>query len=59
MKKSVLLLYFHLRIIANAQTIESSHLTIKLSVTVSNNEKLTYSVTYNGRINYKSISIGI
>jgi alpha-glucosidase len=50
MKKTILLLFILAGAIANAQTIELKSPDNKIIVTVNNSEKLTYSVSYNGRI---------
>jgi alpha-glucosidase len=50
MKKSLLLYIFLAGSYANAQTVELKSPDNKITVTVSNNEKLTYSVSFNGRI---------
>jgi alpha-glucosidase len=49
MKKSVMLLLVIIGAIANAQTITVKSPDNNIVITISNNEKLIYSVTYNGR----------
>lgn len=50
MKKSVLIFFIIASAFANAQTITVKSPDNKVEVTVSNNERLTYSVTFNGKI---------
>jgi len=50
MKKPILLFFILAGVIANAQTIELKSPDNKIIITIDNNEKLTYSVSYNGRI---------
>jgi alpha-glucosidase len=50
MKKSVLVFFIIASAFANAQTITVKSPDNKVEVTVSNNERLTYSVTFNGKI---------
>ncbi len=49
MKKSILLLLILIGAITNAQNITVKSPDSKITVTISNDEKLIYSVTYNGR----------
>ena len=50
LKKSILLLLIFIGVKSNAQTIAVKSPDNKIEVTVSNNEKLTYSVTFNGKL---------
>lgn len=49
MKKSIIILVIFLGVIANAQIITVKSPNSKIEITISNNEKLTYSVSYNGK----------
>jgi alpha-glucosidase len=49
MKKSIFILVIFLGAIANAQIITIKSPNSKIEITISNNEKLTYSVSYNGK----------
>lgn len=58
MKKSVLMLFIIACAFVNAQTITVKSPDNKIEVTISNNEKLTYSVTFNGKIIIKPSQLG-
>jgi len=50
LKKSMFLLLFFIGVKSNGQTIAVKSPDNKIEVTISNNEKLTYSVSFNGKI---------
>jgi alpha-glucosidase len=49
MKKSIIILAIFLGVIVNAQTVTIKSPDNKIEITISNNDKLIYSVSYNGR----------
>ena len=58
MKKSVLMLFIIACAFVNAQTITVKSPDNKIEVTITNNEKPTYSVTFNGKIIIKPSQLG-
>jgi alpha-glucosidase len=58
MKKSILLFFILSGIIVNAQNITVKSPDNKIEVLITNNEKLTYSVSYNGRVIIKPSVLG-